>query len=100
MNKIVKDITKSFLLLLIIDIVYLSSMSKHYGVLVNNIQGSPLKLKFLPKNELTPERGTLSTKKARELLDYNPSFNLEKGYSKYIDWYLKFFENFKKQNVI
>ena len=61
---------------------------------------SKVKLKFLPKNKLTPERGTLSTKKARELLNYKPSFNLEKGYSQNIDWYLKFFENFKKQNII
>ncbi len=61
---------------------------------------SKVKLKFLPKNKLTPERGTLSTKKAKELLDYRPLFNLEKGYSQYIDWYLKFFENFKKQDVV
>ena len=59
-----------------------------------------MNLNYLPKSELTPERGTLSTKKARELINYKPSFNLERGYNLYIDWYLKFFKNFKKQNVI
>lgn len=48
MNKLTKDIVKSLMLLLIIDIIYLSLMSKHYGVLINNIQGSPLKLKIFP----------------------------------------------------
>lgn len=67
-------------------------------ILENKI--AKVNLNYSPKNELTPERGTLSTKKARELINYKPSFNLERGYNLYIDWYLKFFKNFKKQNVI
>ena len=35
-----------------------------------------------------PERGTLKIDKAKELLDYNPDYHLEKGYKKYIEWYL------------
>ena len=61
---------------------------------------SKVKRKFLPKSQLTPERGTLSTEKAKNLIDYEPTFNLETGYGLYIDWYLKFFDNFKKQNEI
>tara|TARA_E500000178_G_C16328757_1_gene448026 strand:+ start:12 stop:395 length:384 start_codon:yes stop_codon:yes gene_type:complete len=48
MNKVTKDIVKSLLLLLIIDCVYLYSMSNHYGKLISDIQGAPLKLKFIP----------------------------------------------------
>ena len=37
-----------------------------------------------------PHRGTLSIEKAKNLIDYNPSWPIEKGYSQYIDWYKKF----------
>ena len=38
-----------------------------------------------------PERGTLDISKAKELLDFNPIFPLESGFSKYVDWYIEFF---------
>ena len=34
-----------------------------------------------------PKRGTLSINKAKKLIKYKPSFNLEKGYQRYINWY-------------
>ena len=40
-----------------------------------------------------PERGTLNVNKAKNLLDYSPEFNLEKGYIKYIKWYKNFWKN-------
>ena len=40
-----------------------------------------------------PERGTLSIEKAKKLIGYNPEWNLEKGYQRYIDWYKNFFKN-------
>ena len=52
-------------------------------------------LKYIPKDKLTPDRGTLSVKKAHELIGYNPSSPLELGYRKYIEWYI---ENWKKLN--
>ena len=39
-----------------------------------------------------PERGTLLIDKAKSLINYNPSFSLEKGYPKYIKWYKELFE--------
>ncbi len=42
---------------------------------------------FVPKDKLTPDRGTLSVEKARELLGYNPQNPLEIGFEKYIEWY-------------
>ena len=39
------------------------------------------------RDKLMPKRGTLSVDKAKELIGYTPSFPLERGYLKYIDWY-------------
>ena len=40
-----------------------------------------------------PERGTLSIKKAKELLGYEPKNPIETGYIKYIQWYKEFWNN-------
>ena len=51
-------------------------------------------IKVLKENrdKLIPKRGTLSIDKAKDLIDYSPSWPLEKGYPEYIKWY----NNFKK----
>lgn len=46
-----------------------------------------VKIKYIPKDKLMPDRGTLSVKKAKDLIGYNPQFPLEKGFIKYIEWY-------------
>lgn len=46
-----------------------------------------VKVDYRPKDRLTPNRGTLSVKKAEELIGYRPSYPLEKGYTAYINWY-------------
>tara|TARA_X000000950_G_scaffold254940_1_gene319155 strand:- start:205 stop:1257 length:1053 start_codon:yes stop_codon:yes gene_type:complete len=45
------------------------------------------------RDKLMPKRGTLNVDKAKDLINYNPIWPLEKGYSKYIEWYLKFAES-------
>jgi nucleoside-diphosphate-sugar epimerase len=45
------------------------------------------KVKYVPKDKLTPDRGTLSVDKAKKLIGYSPEFPLERGYLSYIDWY-------------
>ena len=49
-----------------------------------------LEVNYTPKDNLTPDRGTLSIEKARTLLDFSPEFPLEKGYLDYINWYKEF----------
>ena len=49
-----------------------------------------LEVNYTPKDNLTPDRGTLSIEKARSLLDFRPEFPLEKGYVDYINWYKEF----------
>jgi nucleoside-diphosphate-sugar epimerase len=50
-----------------------------------------VKINYQQKDHLTPDRGTLSIEKARNLIDYNPRFPLEVGYLNYIKWYKEFF---------
>ena len=49
-----------------------------------------IEIKNRERDKLMPERGTLSIEKAKKLIDYNPEWNLEKGYQRYIDWYKNF----------
>ncbi len=45
------------------------------------------KVSYEKKDKLMPKRGTLSIKKAKRLINYNPRFDLKKGYQRYINWY-------------
>ncbi len=47
-------------------------------------------MRFEPKDALTPDRGTLSIEKARRLIGYEPQYDLERGFRRYIDWYEHF----------
>lgn len=46
------------------------------------------------RNALVPERGTLDVSKARSLLGYEPSFDVDSGFRRYIDWYRDVFARF------
>ena len=50
-----------------------------------------LEIKYQPKDKLTPDRGTLSVDKAKQLIGYKPQFPLDKGYLDYINWYKEFY---------
>ena len=52
-----------------------------------------LEVNYTPKDNLTPDRGTLSIEKARKMLGFEPSFPLEKGYLEYINWYKQFYSS-------
>ena len=45
------------------------------------------------REKFTPERGTLSINKAKNLIKYNPIYPIEKGYISYINWYSNFFKD-------
>jgi nucleoside-diphosphate-sugar epimerase len=44
-------------------------------------------IEYGERDRLMPERGTLSVRKARELLGYAPEHPVDVGFPKYIDWY-------------
>ena len=50
-----------------------------------------LEISYKPKDKLTPDRGTLSVQKARDLIGYSPQFPLDRGYVDYIEWYKEFY---------
>ena len=51
-----------------------------------------VKVEYLPKDKLMPDRGTLSVEKARKLIGYEPEFPLERGFVNYINWYKAIFK--------
>ena len=50
-----------------------------------------LKVKYLPKDKLIPDRGTLAVDKVKSMITYNPEYPLEKGFEEYIKWYKKLY---------
>ena len=50
-------------------------------------------VKVSERDSFRPQRGTLSTQKAREQLDYTPTYTLEKG----VDEYVQFLKNLKNK---
>ncbi len=59
-----------------------------------------LRVKYVPKDQLMPDRGTLSVEKARRLIGYNPQFPLERGFVKYIEWYRELFNQMKGAKAV
>jgi len=51
-----------------------------------------VRINYVPKDILTPDRGTLSVEKAKKLIGYEPDWPLETGFARYIDWYKKLLE--------
>ena len=52
-----------------------------------------IKINYLPKEKLTPDRGTLNVDKARDLIGYEPKFSIEEGFPRYINWYKTFWDS-------
>lgn len=55
-----------------------------------------IRVKHMERDALMPERGTLSIAKAKKLVGYQPSFPLEIGYRRYIEWYRQLFARLSK----
>lgn len=47
-------------------------------------------VQIVPRDQATPLRGTLSNEKAKSLIGFKPSYPLEIGYNRYINWYKDF----------
>lgn len=55
-----------------------------------------IEVKHMERDALMPERGTLDVSKARKLIGYQPSFPLDVGYRRYIEWYRGLFDRFRQ----
>jgi nucleoside-diphosphate-sugar epimerase len=58
-----------------------------------------LKVKKEDRDNFMPYRGTLSMNKAKSLLSFKSNWKLEKGYKKYIEWYVDFFKKNKDKLI-
>jgi len=58
-----------------------------------------LKVKKVERDNLMPYRGTLSMNKAKSLLNLKSNWQLEKGYRKYINWYINFYQDNKNKLI-
>ena len=58
-----------------------------------------LKVKKVDRDNLIPYRGTLSMNKAKLLLSLKSNWKLEKGYKRYIEWYVDFFNKNKDKLI-
>lgn len=65
--------------------------SRSINELVEIVQKSfeNIPVEYVKRDKLMPFRGTLSIKKAQEMLGYKPANPIEVGIPKYIDWYRK-----------
>ena len=61
------------------------SINDLVGVVQQHFPGVPVK--YIERDRLMPFRGTLSVKKAKDLLGYVPRNPIEVGFPKYIQWY-------------
>lgn len=74
------------------------SLNEMAGIVQEEFPG--IGVRYLPRDALIPERGTLNVGKARKLIGYNPSFPLEVGYKRYIDWYKGLFDRVKNTSHV
>jgi nucleoside-diphosphate-sugar epimerase len=66
------------------------SLNEMAGIIRDEFPG--VDVKYMERDALMPERGTLSVRKARELIAYQPRFPLDTGYRRYIEWYRGLFK--------
>tara|TARA_B100000989_G_scaffold298686_1_gene289114 strand:+ start:1699 stop:2712 length:1014 start_codon:yes stop_codon:yes gene_type:complete len=57
-------------------------------ILIKNFPST--KIIYTDRDKLMPKRGTLLNEKSKDLLKFKPSFQIEQGYNKYIEWYKNF----------
>ena len=74
------------------------SVSQMADILTEHFPG--VKIHYLPKDKLTPDRGTLCIDKARRMIGYNPQFPLERGFVEYINWYKSIWELFNENRQV
>jgi nucleoside-diphosphate-sugar epimerase len=71
----------------VFNLTYGGARSLNQMVEIMRSQFPGIRVDYQPRDQLMPERGTLSVDKARRLLGYEPQFPLEKGFVRYIEWY-------------
>lgn len=71
----------------IFNLTYGGARSLNQMIDIMRAEFPGIEVKYHPRDQLMPERGTLSVDKAKRLLGYEPQYALEKGFRNYIAWY-------------
>lgn len=66
------------------------SLNEMAGILKKKLPN--VNIRYMERDALMPERGTLNVDKARKLIGYDPQYPLERGYVKYLEWYQGIFD--------
>ena len=77
----------------IFNITYGESRSINTLLEILKSEFKDVKVSYEQRDNLMPLRGTLSTSKAKKLINYSSKWNLEDGYPRYINWYKNIFKN-------
>jgi len=75
----------------IFNLTYGKSRSLNDMINILNQYYDNINVQYIPKDKLTPDRGTLCIDKAKRIIGYQPEYPLEKGFTEYIQWYKNFF---------
>ena len=71
----------------VFNMTYGSSRSIMELVGITKEHFTDVEVEFVERDRLTPTRGTMSIKKAQQLLGYSPQNPIEVGFPAYINWY-------------
>jgi nucleoside-diphosphate-sugar epimerase len=84
----------------IFNLTYGSSRSIQELLTIVKQHFPEVKVESIERDKLMPVRGTLSVKKARELLGYEPQNPIEVGFPKYIQWYRDLMRQLQPEPVL
>ncbi len=71
----------------VFNLTYGGARTLNQMIAIMRDQFPGVQVSYHPRDNLMPERGTLSIEKAKRLLGYAPQNPLEKGFVRYIEWY-------------
>ena len=71
----------------VFNLTYGQAHSLNYVAQIVNSEFPGITIQHSERSSLVPERGTLDISKARQLLGYSPSFPVDMGFRRYIEWY-------------
>lgn len=92
-NGVIKTINSKKSIKQVFNLTYGKSHSINKLLFILKQSFPNIKVNYVKRDKLMPLRGTLSTQKAKKLINYKSQWPLTVGYKNYIDWYVKFIKN-------
>jgi len=90
-NGLVKILNNKRAVNQIFNLTYGSARKINDLLKILKVKFSKLKINYTKRDKLTPIRGTLNNNKIKKLIGHKSIFSIDKGYKKYLNWYLDFY---------